>query len=94
MKYANGDVTVRLEKAAPAGYLLSVLDDGPGVPAGFEPAESKGLGMKLIMALATQIGGELHIGCGDNGRGTRFTVAFYVPEFGADGVARVDQNPS
>jgi two-component sensor histidine kinase len=94
VKYANGDITVRIEKAAPAGYLLSVLDDGPGVPAGFEPAESKGLGMKLVMSLVTQIGGALQIGCGDNGRGARFTVAFCVPMFDADGVLRVDQNAS
>jgi two-component sensor histidine kinase len=91
VKCANSDITVRLEKA-PAGYLLSVLDDGPGVPAGFEPAESKGLGIKLVMSLVTQIGGELQIGCGDNGRGARFAVAFCVPRFGADGVLRADQN--
>ena len=50
--------------------------------------------MKLVVSLVTQIGGELQIGCGDNGRGARFTVAFRVPGFGADGVSRVDQNPS
>ena len=94
VKYASGDITVRIEKAAPAGYLLSVLDNGPGVPAAFEPAESKGLGMKLVMSLVTQIGGELQIGCGDSGRGARFTVAFRVPSFVADGVLRADQNSS
>jgi two-component sensor histidine kinase len=94
MKYANGDITIRIEKAASAGYLLSVLDDGPGMPAGFEPAESKGLGMKLVASLVNQIGGELQIGCGDNGRGARFTVAFRVPDFGADRVLRVDQSSS
>jgi two-component sensor histidine kinase len=87
-KYASGDITVRIGKAAPAGYLLSVLDDGPGLPAGFQPAESKGLGMKLVVSLVAQIGGELQIGCGDNCRGASFTVAFGVPEFGADGVDR------
>jgi two-component sensor histidine kinase len=92
MKYANGDITVRIEKAASAGYLLSVLDDGPGMPAGFEPAESKGLGMKLVASLVNQIGGELQIDCGDNGRGARFTVAFCVPDFDADRVLRIDQN--
>ena len=90
VKYANGDITVRIEKAAPAGYLLSVLDDGPGLPAGFEPAAGKGLGMKLVMSLVTQIGGALQIGCGDNRCGARFTVAFRVPGVGADGVSRVD----
>jgi two-component system, sensor histidine kinase PdtaS len=94
VKYADGDITVRIEKAAPAGYLLSVLDDGPGLPTGFEPAASSGLGMKLVASLVTQIGGELQTGCGDNGRGARFTVAFCVPRFGPDEVLRVDQNSS
>jgi two-component system, sensor histidine kinase PdtaS len=94
VKYANGDITVRIEKAAPAGYLLSVLDDGPGLPRGFEPAASRGFGMKLVTSLVTLIGGELQTGCGDNGRGAHFSVAFCVSKFGPDGVLRVDQNSS
>src|SRR5579872_681054 len=33
VKHANGDITVRLEKSAPGSYSMSVLDDGPGLPA-------------------------------------------------------------
>ncbi|MET0710162.1 MAG: hypothetical protein ABWY82_25455, partial [Tardiphaga sp.] len=50
--------------------------DGPGLPAGFDPAKSKGLGMKIILALVKQIGGELHILPGDNRREARFTITF------------------
>ena len=75
-KYANGRITVRLETTPSASHSLSVLDDGPGLPAGFDPANSKGLGMKIIHSLIEQIGGELHIASGDNGRGARFTVTF------------------
>ena len=32
--------------------------------------------MKIVGALVKQIGGELHISTGDDGRGARFTVAF------------------
>ena len=32
--------------------------------------------MKIVLALVEQIGGELHILAGDNGRGTRFAVTF------------------
>lgn len=32
--------------------------------------------MKIVLSLVKQIGGELHILPGDNGRGTRFTVTF------------------
>jgi two-component sensor histidine kinase len=75
-KHANGHITVRFEATAPAHYSLSVSDDGPGLPAGFAPANSKGLGMKIMLALTQQIGGALHISSGDNGRGARFTVTF------------------
>jgi two-component system, sensor histidine kinase PdtaS len=79
MKYAKGNVKVRIEKTAPASHSLSVLDDGPGLPAGFNPTNSKGLGMKLVRSLVNQIGGELQIGPGDDGRGARFTVTFSSP---------------
>jgi len=75
-KYAKGNITVRFETTAPGCHSLSVLDGGPGVPAHFDPGASKGLGMKIVQGLVKQIGGELHISAGDNGRGTRFTVAF------------------
>ena len=75
-KYAEGHVTVRIEATSPTDRLLSVIDDGPGLPAGFEPTHSKGLGMKIVLSLVQQIGGELRILPGDNGRGTRFTVKF------------------
>jgi len=74
-KYAKGDVTVRMDKSA-TGHLLSVSDDGPGLPAAYDPGRSKGLGMKIIQTLVKQIGGELQFAPGDSGRGTRVTVAF------------------
>ncbi len=75
-KHANGHIAVRFEATAPAQYSLSVSDDGPGLPAEFAAANSKGLGMKIMLALTLQIGGALHISSGDNGRGARFTVTF------------------
>jgi two-component sensor histidine kinase len=75
-KYAEGHVSVRIEAASPTDRSLSVVDDGPGMPAGFKPEDSKGLGMKIVLSLVQQIGGTLSIGPGDNGRGTRFLVRF------------------
>ena len=75
-KYAEGHITVRIEATSPTDRSLSVMDDGPGLPAGFKPADSKGLGMKIVLSLVQQIGGELHIMPGDNGRGTCFMVKF------------------
>ena len=76
VKYAKGDITVRLEKNAPATYSLSVLDDGPGLPAGFQAAKSKGLGMKIVLWLVKQIGGDLQIIPRDGGRRAALTVTF------------------
>jgi two-component system, sensor histidine kinase PdtaS len=78
-KYAKGNIIVRLETTPTSGHSLSVLDDGPGLPAGFDPANSRGLGMKIILSLLKQIGGELQLAPGDNGRGARFTVKFCAP---------------
>jgi len=75
-KYAEGPVTVRIEATSPTDHSLSVVDDGQGLPAGFRPEDSKGLGMKIVLALVKQIGGELHVLPGDNSRGTRCTVKF------------------
>ena len=75
-KYAEGHITVRIEATSPTDRSLSVMDDGPGLPAGFKPADSKGLGMKIVLSLVQQIGGELHIMPRDSGRGTCFMVKF------------------
>ena len=75
-KYGNGRIAIRLQTDPAYGYALSVSNDGPALPVGFDPTASKGLGMKIIQSFARQIGGELRIGRGDDGRGARFTVLF------------------
>ena len=75
-KHGKGNIKVRLQSASPSRHSLSVSDDGPGLPEGFEPGASKGLGMKIVLALVRRIGGELHCSSGENGRGARFEVTF------------------
>jgi two-component system, sensor histidine kinase PdtaS len=50
-KCARSNITVRLETTPSIGHSLSVSDDGPGLPNGFDPAQSKGFGMKIIATL-------------------------------------------
>jgi two-component sensor histidine kinase len=76
IKYAKGRITVGLQKVSGEGYALSVSDNGPGLPEGFNTTGTHGLGMKLISSLIRQIGGRLQIDRGDNGKGARFTVLF------------------
>ena len=82
-KYASGNIVVRFEKTATDRHTLSVIDAGPGLPAGFDPASSNGLGMRIVRALVKQIDGELCVLAGEHGRGARFAVVFESPERGA-----------
>jgi len=75
IKYAKGRITVSLTNTG-NGHALSISDDGPGLPNRFDPAASRGLGMKLISAMVRQIGGEFQIDKGKDGHGTCFTVLF------------------
>jgi two-component sensor histidine kinase len=75
-KYGNGRIAISLQPDSAYGYALSVSNDGPALPEGFDPGASKGLGMKIIQSFARQIGGELRVGRGDDGQGARFTVLF------------------
>ena len=75
-KYGKGQITVKLEPNTGKRYALSVSNNGPGLPEGFDPAACKGLGMRIIRSFVERIGGELKIGRGDNGQGTRFMVLF------------------
>lgn len=56
-------------------HELSVSDDGSGLPGDFDPARSKGLGMKVVRALAEQLHGRLATGPTVRG-GACFKVTF------------------
>ena len=75
-KYGKGRISVRLEPNPGKGYALSVSNDGPSLPDGFDPAARNGLGMRIIRSLVKQIGGELRFGRNDNNQGARFAVLF------------------
>lgn len=74
IKYGKGVVSVRLTGTQDAGCTLTVYDDGPSLAEGYDPANSKGLGMKIIQSFVRQIGGELSFGRSDRNQGARFAV--------------------
>lgn len=76
VKYAKSHIAVRIETNSAGNHSLTVSDDGPGLPDGFDHRASKGLGMKIIQSLVKQIGGGLRIMNGDHGRGAYFIVTF------------------
>lgn len=59
-------------------YCLSVIDDGPGLPANFAPDEMSGLGMKVVTSLVRNLEGQLSHGSAPGHRGARFEVRFPV----------------
>jgi two-component sensor histidine kinase len=83
-KYGKSRIGIRLDPVPQHGCALSVSNDGPALPEGFDLGASKGLGMKIIQSFARQIGGEVRATRGDDGQGARFTVLFSVPETATD----------
>jgi two-component sensor histidine kinase len=79
-KHGKGKIIVRFETPSPHSHVISVTDDGPGLPAEFRPDECKGLGMKIVQGLVKQIDGELLISRGEPGAGAQFAISFSSPQ--------------
>lgn len=90
-KHGTGRIVVRFETPSPHSHLISVVDDGPGLPADFKVDDSKGLGMKIIQALVKEIGGELLIVRGENQRGLHFAISFRSPADAGAGPKHISQ---
>lgn len=77
LKYARPDgtpgrVAVLLEQDPEGAIRLTVADDGAGLPEGFDPQASQGVGMKIVTALTQQL--RAHLELGSEAPGTRFTI--------------------
>jgi two-component sensor histidine kinase len=55
----GGLISVRLLQADERTILVSVWDEGVGLPADFDPTKSKRLGTRLVNALSLQLGAKL-----------------------------------
>jgi two-component sensor histidine kinase len=57
---SGGPIQVRaVLQTAQQSVLISVRDEGVGLPAGFDPETSKRLGTRMVNALSKQLGGEV-----------------------------------
>jgi two-component sensor histidine kinase len=68
----DGSIWVRLVRMEKESVLVTVRDEGVGLPASFDPTTSKRLGTRLVTALAKQLGAELTRPSSING--TNFTL--------------------
>jgi len=72
---AGGSLRVEC-RCADGRVRLAVADAGRGLPAGFDVARSKGLGMTIVGAVVRQLGGVLSAA---NDGGARFTLEIPAP---------------
>lgn len=78
LKYGRGMVTVTFRQPAGAAQaVLTVSDEGPGVPESFDPAHGRGLGMRLVTGLLRGPGAGLEVARG--GPGACFVARLPVP---------------
>jgi two-component sensor histidine kinase len=78
--YANqmpGPIQVRLEPVVDGWLRLSVTDEGHGLPPGFVLEKSPGLGTRIIVALASRLGGQIE--AYERARGAEFAMVMPDP---------------
>jgi len=71
---AGGVVLVRLTQGD-GQAILTVRDNGQGLPPGFEPCQGNTLGLQLVWSLADQLHGEVEA---HNDGGAVFTIRFPI----------------
>ncbi|MDZ7684608.1 MAG: sensor histidine kinase [Gammaproteobacteria bacterium] len=54
-------------------YVLTISDDGVGLPEDFDPTASSSMGMEIVSILTQQLDGRL---CVTGGEGARFEISF------------------
>jgi two-component sensor histidine kinase/tetratricopeptide (TPR) repeat protein len=57
----SGSIHVGLVQISDTSYELTIEDDGVGLPASFDPSQSRSLGMTLMHGFSAQLGAELSI---------------------------------
>jgi two-component sensor histidine kinase len=69
---AEGSITIRLQRDG-AAHVLTVSDDGVGLPPDVDPWTTETLGLQLVSTLTRQLGGSLAV---IREKGTQFELRF------------------
>lgn len=69
----EGTILVRMTKDDQEKIILSVIDDGVGLPTDFDVSDSSNMGLEIVSLLVTQLGGEMDI---VSDQGTRIEIDF------------------
>ena len=78
----SGECTNNIIESEKVGYkdtkfILTVSDNGVGIPESFNFESSESLGLQLVAILVDQLNGELEL---NSNNGTEFTIRFTVTE--------------
>ena len=71
----SGTIRISFMRDGARQAVLSVSDDGVGIPEDFDPQHLKSLGIQLVYLLAGQLGGEARL---ERSGSTRFVVRFHL----------------
>ncbi|WP_233635559.1 sensor histidine kinase [Hymenobacter setariae] len=74
-----GTLTLTSQQSTHNTYLLSVADDGRGLPPDFDPSHAHTLGLTLVTGLSRQLDGEFALLPNPAGRGTVARLRFSLP---------------
>jgi two-component sensor histidine kinase len=77
---SGGEIRVRLSAGDGGELMLSVHDGGAGLPADFDIARPKGLGMRIVMAFVGQLGGRLAVRAHQPGTEFIVTIPCRAPD--------------
>jgi two-component sensor histidine kinase len=69
----KGEITIDLQAESPTMVLLTVSDDGVGIPDAFDMEQTTTLGLQLVTMLTDQLGGTIKI---HRAHPTRFALRF------------------
>jgi two-component sensor histidine kinase len=76
----DGSIWVRLVQTEESSFLVSVHDEGVGVPAEYDPTTSKRLGTRLVNGLADQLGAKLTRQSSVKGTNVEMLVPLKLPD--------------
>ncbi|WP_414468792.1 histidine kinase dimerization/phosphoacceptor domain -containing protein [Methanobacterium sp. ACI-7] len=74
----NKEISIKMSSSNKNKYILSVTDNGIGLPDGFDFKNIKSLGLQLVKNLVNQLDGTIEINARD---GTQFNIIFNKLEY-------------
>ena len=75
-KGMSGRIEIGIARRGEQAVLISVRDEGVGLPADFDPKKSRGLGMRIVNAFASQLSTKLKVT--RLSPGSEFTLLFPI----------------